>query len=503
LDDKLLIAKIEEFIRRGNILAAQNEIKQLKPSAISREWIVDFANMARRLRMEDWGVRLLRPIVRGDPPVTPQVTQQELCAYAGLLIKIGALPEAEKILQALEKSAISNVPLFQSQICIAQWDYKGAVGYLQKTLLEPELDPYQKCIAEVNLAGAYIFLQKNKQAEEKLQQVLKSCQENNWDLLYGNALELSAQLAVLQNKKPEADRLLAEAQARAGQHSHYSIFIEKWKLLSELHQAQPGGQRFEVLQKEFELLRQKAETLKSWESVRDLDYQLALVLNHENLLLNVYFGTPHAAYRKRIEKIFSEKGWKIPNMFFRKMSAEPAERVLNVQDGKELGRQNSQGLKPGQMLHRLLNILATDFYKPFGIGELFSKLYPEEYFNPDSSPDRVSQAVKHLRKWFVDNEIPMDIKVEGGRYGLMATGPYALQVSKKVKSAEEIADLNVEKTLQKLKTVWPYKSFSAQSAALELEVSVSSIRPILQKGLAEKKLFKSGVGRSTLYRFQK
>lgn len=494
---------LEDHIRRGQILAAERELSLLKVGSIPRKWAVDFANISRRLRMEDWGLRLLRPIVRAEPPVTPNTTEAELCAYAGLLIKVGALPEASAILQKLESSSIQNVPIFQSQICIAQWDYKGAAVYLLKALKMDGLDPYQACVVEVNLVSAYIFLGKAKDAEERLREILLRCQENSWDLLYGNALELSAQLAVLQRKKPEADRLLTEAQARAGQHSRYSIFIEKWKLLSEIFHVSPGEERFDSALENIEALRTRAQKLNSWESVRDLDYQLALVLNHENLFLNVYFGTPYPAYRKRIESIFRERGWKIPQTYFRKMLSAPAERVLSVEEGKEIGRDDLSELKPGQMLHRLLNILATDFYKPFGVGELFSRLYDNEYFNPDTSPDRVAKAVQQLRKWFATNQIPLEVTVNEGRYGLVATAPYALKVSQKTKSSAEITDANGERSLQKLKAEWPYKSFSMQIAADFLGVSASSLRRVFQSALDEKKLFKSGVGRSTLYRFQK
>ncbi|MGZ5278770.1 MAG: hypothetical protein ACXWC9_02435, partial [Pseudobdellovibrionaceae bacterium] len=149
------------------------------------------------------------------------------------------------------------------------------------------------------------------------------------------------------------------------------------------------------------------------------------------------------------------------------------------------------------------NILAHDFYKPVGLGELFSKLFPEEYFNPDAAADRIHQAVKQLRRWFQANEIPLDILVENNRYSISAHGPYAFKISKKAKDAKELLEAGFDLQIKRLKSRWPYQSFSVAKAAVELEISVSSVRSLLQRALDENLLYKSGAGRSTLYHFQK
>jgi len=503
LDFAKLKEKYEEQIRQAQVADVRAQIEKINRGDIPREQMADFSDIARRVRSENWGLRLLRPIVRSEVPVYPPPTSDELSNYAGLLIKVGAVSEAQSLLEQLDSEKNISVLTFLSQVHIAQWNYLKASHDLKKIIKRKEASPYQKCVAQVNLVGAYIFLEKYTEADNLLKKILQICQENNWDLLYGNALELSAQVAVSQKKWKEAEEFLNQAQKRLNQHSHYSLFIDKWKTLSDLFQTKPGSEKCQAYLKKIEVLSSKAAQLNSWETVRDLDYHVARFLKHQNLLLNIYFGTPYSQYKKRLEKICKENNWKIPDSYFRKVSSLPAERVLDLATGLESNRDLVEPLKPGKMLHRFLNILALDFYKPISLGEVFSNLFPDEYFNPDSSPERISQAVKQLRHWFFINEIPIDIQVQNGCYRLQATGAYAFKILKNAKSAKDLLDVSFEIRIRQLKIKWPYKSFSISHATNELKISATAVRQLLNEALKRKLLFKTGAGRSTVYRFEK
>lgn len=498
-----LATQFENAIRRGEIVSVQNEIERLPASTIPRSHAAAFGDIARRVRSETWGLRLLRPIVRSEAAISPSPSDAEMCAYAGLLIKVGAIPEARSILEKLDEKKLDNVSTFLSQTYITEWNYLEASVHLKKLLERDHLSPYARCVTEVNLIGAFIFLSQYSKAQTGLKKVLALSRENSWDLLYGNALELAAQLAVIQGAWADADALLKEAEARSGQHSHYRVFIEKWRSLALLFQTKPGTPACEAALEKIASVRQTALRLSSWETARDLDYQVADFLRHQNLLLNVYFGTPFPEYKKRIEQIFKKEGWRIPADYFRKLSSAPATRVFDLGSGDEYGSNLIEPLKPGQMLHRFINILATDFYKPIGLGELFSRLFPDEFFNVDSSPDRVAQAVKQLRRWFETNHIPLDIQVENSRYAIKANDAYAFRIENQVRTPKDLLDSGYEQQLKQLMTKWPYQSFSASKAAAHLDLSASTVRTLLQRALDEKRLYQSGAGRSTLYRFEK
>ncbi len=506
MDLEVLLRNYEETIRLGEISGVQDQIEKLNPNSIPRKLIAAYADIARRVRCENWGLRLLQPIIRSEVPVHPKPSEEELCTYAGLLIKVGAVREAQEILLKLDRNKLVNVNAFLAQIHVAQWNYREAVPLFIKVLSRKGTSEYQGAVAQVNLVAAYIFLEKFTEATVILPQLLQRCLDNKWELLYANALEISAQLAVIQQDWVQAQSLLKEAEHGAGQHTHYRIFIDKWKVLAEFSQAQDDVLKQEQAKLKIARLREKAQALRSWETVRDLDFYLALYQNHENLLLNVYFGTPHAAYKKRIEKIFKARSWQIPDFYYRKLTTAPAERVLNLETAEESGVFRNdlvKPVKPGQMLYRLLNILAMDFYKPTAVGELFSRLFPGEYFNPDLAPGRVAQAIKLLRKWFKLNHIPIDIKTDSNRFYFVATAPYAFKISKTVRDVFELQNAGFAIQLKHLKFRWPYQSFSASEAAQLLEISASGARKLLARANKQREVFTSGAGRSTQYRFQK
>lgn len=503
MDYKKLLIKLDELIRQGEILSAQQNILQLKTSSIPREWLADFADMARRVRIENWGFKILRPLIRSEVPVHPAVTAKELCSYAGLLIKAGAYPEAKEILDNLDEEKVPNVLLFKSQIYFSEWDYKKSLPVLKKAIKYFDLNSYQACITQVNLAGALVSLDKFSEASGILVKLKKVCLDQKWDLLYGNVLEISAQMAVKQKDWALTEQLLSEANSRVGQHSHYSIFIEKWQIIAELIQKSEAESDVDLVLNKIELLRKKAYAVNSWETLRDLDFQQAYYLQHKNLLLNVFFGTPHLQYKKRIINHFKKQRWEMPKTYIRKLTEATTSRVYDMVYGTENGNELAVSLKPGKMVHRLLHILIADFYKPISLGELFSSLFHGEYYNPENSAARVAQAIKQLRKWFKQNAIPVDIKVEKDQYFLVANGPYAFRVSNEIKIIQEKQHLGFKIQLELLKKRWPYQSFSSSSAAKELKVSNSKARQILRKALEGNSVFVSGAGRNILYRFEK
>lgn len=504
MDFKITFEKLESEIRQGEIANVQQQLQKLSYSDIPRAHLADFADIARRVRLEYWGLKILRPIVRPQVPVHPKVSDQELCVYAGLLIKVGALPEATALLEKLDSEKIPQVNTFLSQIHIAEWNYESAVKDLKATIKNVKLTPYQVCIAEVNLAASYLFLQQIKLAEKLLSKIILSCEQNKWDLLFGNALELLAQLAVAQKDWNKARKLLSDSQTRVGQHPRYQLFIQKWIALVKVFEAKSDSREMNQALAEVKTIRDHAVQLNAWETIRDLDYHTAIHLKQKELLLNIYFGTPYKEYKKRIQGIFKTEGWDLPDFYFRNLSHEPATAYLDVQNGTtESEMPLPTPLKQGQALHRLLLVLSQDFYKPTGPGEIFSKIFPDEYFNHETSPERIVQAVKRLRTWFYENNIPVTITVVNGSYALHASRPYKLKILNKTTPAGPLNEFVDDQHLQSLKAHWPYKAFSLAKATEFLNIPKVNVQKILKKAFDQKNVFKSGVASATLYRFQK
>ena len=137
---------------------------------------------------------------------------------------------------------------------------------------------------------------------------------------------------------------------------------------------------------------------------------------------------------------------------------------------------------------------------PIAPGNLYSSLYPDEYFNPDSSPNRMYQVVQRLRKWYRDNNIPLNVKVDKNHFLLEMKGDYGILLPK---TYQKMGNEQYHAYLNRLREEWPYKTFSGGEAQKFLEISKSSFFKFSSWATTNKKLYKSGTGRSTLYRLKK
>jgi hypothetical protein len=130
----------------------------------------------------------------------------------------------------------------------------------------------------------------------------------------------------------------------------------------------------------------------------------------------LYIGTPYVGYRKQLAREFQGK-YKLPEQLIYQTSMEPKEcldlETLELQSGW------SPKFSVGQDLHLLLLALFRDLYRPVKMGEIFARVYPDEFFNPFSSPDRVYQLIKRLRKDLKSSGIK--ISIASGKVGYQAS----------------------------------------------------------------------------------
>jgi tetratricopeptide (TPR) repeat protein len=505
-----LASEIDLKIRAGQIGEARKSIKLLKIGSIPRSDIVTMANLARRVGMATWGLLLLRPILRSEKPIHPPANVAEKAIYAALLIKVGAVTEALALLKDHQEPNHPDVLLYSSYAYMERWEYGRVIDYLQKYLKCAQVSAYQKAIAKVNLAAALVHEEHHPEALDLLIELRAECQREKWSLLQGNCLEISAQIAIKQNKWNMTESLLDEAEKLNAEAHRYQLFIEKWRVIAKLIQNPKSSAVFA----ETEQLRAKAISMGAWETHRDLDLHLGMSREDQPLLVKLYFGTPYRSYRRQIEDFFRLRGWTFPNSLlwsFAESSPElslgttnetsPQECVLNIYEGAKNG---VALVKAGQNLHRLLILLSSDLYRPISIGYVFSQLYPKEFFNPLTSPSRVFHNIKRLRNMFTENKIPIHIMFDKGHSSLKPTGPVGLLLQKNSAltplSASKLSQLAI---LKNLKKHFPFRSFSVGDAAQQTSLSPTTIRTILKNALLHRRVYSTGVGRATRYRFQK
>ena len=137
----------------------------------------------------------------------------------------------------------------------------------------------------------------------------------------------------------------------------------------------------------------------------------------------VFYSIDNPFYKKRLEKITNQK-IELPESF---VFSEPgsAAKVYSFNEG--IGQ-----IKAGQLPHRLLGLLLKNRFLYFTVEEIFERVFPERiYFNPNSSPNLIHQAVKRLNKLLLLEKVPLQLISENERYKLQANGPVNIIFSQK------------------------------------------------------------------------
>lgn len=471
-----MIQDLEKLVRDGQFTKAKLLIKELRISEIPRSQSLAYANIASRLGLLHVALRVLNPVIRG--PNAHEATAEEKLQYANCLRKLGAVEEAMAII--IEIQSAHPEALLHLAFCLqSQWRYKEAIPILEKAVAEKGLEPYRQLVAKVNLLAAFVNEKLSDQAVALANELVKALENSPSRLLYANVLELSAQIEIHRGNFSEAfirlekaKTLLSEAQG-----STSTIFIEKWMAIG--HSLQQKKVVPELM-----TIHQKALEQGHWETVRDCEFYRASLTGDRSTLIKLYFGTPHAEFRERI----LQTGLDIPETWDYADGLKP-KRILDLRTG--VMSSGDFHVEPGQASHRLLIALSQDLYRPLPLLALFSRLFPGEYFNPDSSPNRVHQILKRYRK--IDIGIAVEEADESYRLNL---GPEVA-----IRLPKESFSLGTEELrFLKLRSQVKPGSFTLEDAISALEVSRSSAQRVLKWGTENHKLTVSVQGGKKIFK---
>ena len=143
----------------------------------------------------------------------------------------------------------------------------------------------------------------------------------------------------------------------------------------------------------------------------------------------------------------------------------------------------------------LQQLLLQDFYKPVRIVEIFESIYPDEFYDPFSSPHRVQQLINRLRSEIA--QVGMDLEI------LNLAGAYKVRIGSSlgVKYRQGTVPLDRCATLlQQLKDNYKNKTFTSQEASQVLHISPRQTRNWLNLGIERNMVSKSKKGRITFYK---
>lgn len=485
-----LLTQIDSLIRLGESAKAKTLLRNLPVRRIPTDSRKDLANCARRLNLPSLALRLLHPLVRPNGRrVQRGATPAEKAEYAGSLIRLGAIDEALELLKQLPVADSPEVLLLESFALFAEWNYRSAIVLLQQYVKSPHLTEYQRLVGNTNLAAALTY-ENDDSALPLVSQLIAQADQGKWNVLSVNLRMMQAESAIAAGQYQFARDALSVAHESVSEDTLESLFIRKWKWVTELY-ANPNSSLAVEGVKE---VREEAIRRNHWETVRNCDYHLAVATKDLILFEKVYFGTPFESLKKRLRAQFPSVT-ELRDTYDWKCFPGNSPTQLNLFSPERI-RERVAGLSPGRVPYKLLQALCRDFYRPIRVASLHALLYPNEFFNPSSSPARVHQAIKRVRIWFAKNRLPLQITIAQGAYRLIATSPCTISIPQKNKF-----NTTTEYRIYCLYQVMSHKEFTARDAAKALKLNLWKTIRLLSAAVEKQTVTRTGKANQTKYRF--
>ncbi len=412
--DKNKLAEINQLIRSGKTVAAREFLQDANLKKVPSPLVEEFAQLLIRAGLPKRALLFLYKKVYPEAGIRDQASDLQKGIYALSLSQVGAADEAIKLIGELKTSKVPQLSFYKAIVHMTQWDYKSSIPLLKK-YLESELSPYEKLVAQVNLAAALVAEDEVSEGKNLLQVLIEETKVQKHLLLYSNSLGLYSQVLIKEKKYTEAQSFLNRAQKHFGdKSSKYLLFTEKWKLFAALAKDSKDKKVLLALKE----LRKASIDQEHWQTARECDFFQALFTRDDALFFKVYFGTPFPAYRERLLKSYGQET-SLPDYYI----WNPMQTPLAEENYFDELR-----LKSGQIYTRLFYTLKSDFYTAFRTETLFSKIFPDEYYNPVSSDQKIYTAINRFSQWLEKNDIPLIVRHYNSGYRLFVTSPLGIRV---------------------------------------------------------------------------
>ena len=475
----------EELIRAGRAGEARALLEKVAPSQIPRPMYARMAELYRRSGLVDAAIRLLVKVVRPARPLDKPASPRELCEYAIALVRAGAIAEGREILAKVgEAEPIANYYLGLTHF--PEWNYAAAIPHLEAFIRSSDPGDYMSVVAKANLASAFVQIRDQQRAEAIIAEGLVTARERGLRLILANFLELSAMLALDRRQFDESVAKLGDsAEILKASGLLDELFAQKWLVLVEAYKTPASAEAL------LRPVREKARSLSHWETLRDLDHHQAFLARDPKLYHHLFHGTPHAAYRTYLRGLFAELPAPAATYDWQAIGPGP---VFDVRTASYEG--NATGVKTGQLLHRLLLELASDFYRPIRAPSLAARLFEDQFFDLATMPNRIHQLVSRLRKALEDDGVGLVIEDTAGGYRLSSATPLTVRVGEGKASG---AQLKVEK----LRAALPVGTFTIKDAADALDCSTSSALRIVNSGIDDGLIERDVIEKRTIYQFRR
>jgi tetratricopeptide (TPR) repeat protein len=472
-----LIEKCETDLREGRGHLVASLLSELHVGDIPRAQRLPLANICRRTNQLALGLKIMNALT--GPERVSDPTPAELAEYAVLLERSGAVNEALRILAEVDSRQVPEAPLYRAFAHFKSWDYAAAIPELN-TYIAGQSSPYWKLVGQVNLAAAYVSERDFERALSQIAGNIELAEKHSFQRLKGNCFEIRAQVHLqLRDFKRMREDLNEAARIFAFEDTFDQFFVHKWQtVLKAFEDSETMG---------LVALRSQAIGRQDFETAREADLFRLQIRFDQSLLHHLYFGSPYASYRRRIEAVLGRKP-EVNEYIY----GETGGILFDVAKGVVAGAE----LKRGKLIHRTISALLRDLYRPLRVGGLFAEVFPDERFDIFTSPGRVHHMQFRVRQWLSENKIPAAMVEKNGLFSIKPGSGFGFQLQLE---DTPVSGWNAEwNRLSSLIT--QNQTFSAADVRSSISLKPSSAKRFLNWAIESGHLVREGQNNSSVYR---
>lgn len=157
----------------------------------------------------------------------------------------------------------------------------------------------------------------------------------------------------------------------------------------------------------------------------------------------------------------------------------------------------SKPQKPGSLNHRMGLSLLSDLYRPIRLATLYSSVYPGEYYNPFSGPERIHQGIRRFRQFLKRKKTSLTVKEQEGFYWIESSRPTSISLPRLEK---RVIDSRISAFVIELTESFGHHPFSMREAAAVLGIAHWTSLRVLTQMVEDQHLTRQGKGKATKYR---
>jgi len=482
---------IDTLIKKGDIREAIKLLQSEQSQELLRP--IQKAELFRRVGDYASALMALRSEIFEQGDLKSKIKDENLLEYSMNLVQHGLMKQSKELMKRVQKKTYSWFQL-AGFIGLKELDYQSSLNAFKSALASKEATDYQKLVASVNIANAYLGVFDFEAAIHAAEHALKKTDPDQHGFLIRYLKHIQSQAyAFLNDRESYLKCTLLVFKS-------FEMNSKGEKVSSDFFEFCRGRFIAECvlnLKHEFSkhALLRMAESLHEYHAFNEIEIMSELKKRSSTLLKANSMNSSgcYLSQRARILMLLdgddsSESTHVVQDRFFWKGHLAFQKSNFDFSVNRQYG-----DLKVGQLPHRILQLFLKNPWRRFTVFEVYEEVFPDrKYFNPTQSPNLIHQGIKRLNTILRNTEIPIQITHHFDRYELTANGHFSANFD--LESAEWSA------FRQQCRELFKDRFFRCEEMATLLHITPRQIQKLMKQNnnLFEKKR----IGRNIYYKVQ-